>query len=183
MLTGHISPFDEALSRPFLDEPTRKSGAFRNLLPRVSSTSESAVSSDEDDEDYESVLFESDEEDGGNGAAGEANQAQWGRGTSSCNPFDGYDDELIMANCGGGDSRHSNPAVVIISSWNTTNYSSSSMSSSSSSSISSSSPPTKTTSRKQDQSPFVAHHFDAPFDASCHLLLRRLNDYYYTNNR
>jgi hypothetical protein len=115
MLSEHVSPFDEALSRPFLDEPTRKKWCVSKSSSWFYSSSESASSStmagsEEDDDDYESISFESDDD--SNGAppplsAGGALQAHCGPGASSCNPFDGYDDELIMANC--GESSNSNP--------------------------------------------------------------------------
>jgi hypothetical protein len=95
------SPFDQALSRPFLDEPSRKKWS----LAKPASWFAGASTESDDEDDYDSVSFDFDDE-GGN----EVSPLLSSQSTSSpsstygdtiSSPFDEIDDQLIMAKNGG----------------------------------------------------------------------------------
>jgi hypothetical protein len=93
------SPFDVALSRPFLDEPTRKKWCVSKPSSWFSgSNNNSGTMSDYQDSDVESVSFgsEADHDYESHPLIPGASRAR----TGLRNPFDPIDDEIIMANGG-----------------------------------------------------------------------------------
>jgi hypothetical protein len=95
------SPFDQALSRPFLDEPSRKKWSL------AKPSSWFAASTESDVEDYESISFNSEDEGGNEVAPLRSSQSTPSPSSTSGNtssPFDEIDDQLIMANGGSPES-------------------------------------------------------------------------------
>jgi hypothetical protein len=123
MLTESNSPFDQALSKPFLDEPARKKWSISKPL---SWFGDHASGSDEEDSDYESVCFASDEEDIESAPLLRATSTKQQPSISSRDknsPFDQLDDELIFDQVSPGKYPiDANPNSCTCTLVNTTNH-------------------------------------------------------------